>query len=692
MKNLFTLGTVGCLLVGCAAEPMIPPKLDVPARPIVVPAATGDGGGVVPPSGTVSIEENPTPPAVLPKVPPVAAVPGAAQAADVTLNFESLPLPAFIQTVYATVLKRNVSIDPAIMARKDLVTLRTGKPITATEAEESTRLLLKSYGIAVTDIGGLLRIVPDNANSGYMPEIRRGRALPDTPLPLRPIFQLIELQAVRNTEIVSYVRTLFGEKIKMTEDPGRNSVLLAGNGDDVQAAMEAIQMLDQPLFKGRSSVRITPLIWSADELAKRLTEILTQEGYAVGTTTNQGGVQFPITLLPVSGLNSIIVFSQSKEVVNHILEWAKVLDKPAEKSVGRSFFSYQVKNTDASRLAETVQQLLQGGPARNPASVTPGTAAPVAGFQSNNVVVDKATNTLLFRASGEDYTDVIRLLRELDRTARQVLIEVTVAEVNLSDKTTIGVDWIFTRLNRSGLNVTALGGNTGVTVTPNSSISGANALTGFVVGQLDGLGNARVILSALASNNKANVLSSPRVLARNGETASIQVGDEVPVLTSQQTSSATGSTGLISTVQYKSTGVILKIKPVVHSSDQVDLEITQEVSTVKNTTTGVSNSPTISKKSLDTKLTLKHGSTYVLGGLISNTTSKVSSGVPFLKDIPVLGQAFKTSTDEGSRDELIILITPYIMSDDTEARAVTEAFRKQLGPWAEEKKLVPAAK
>ncbi len=675
---------IAMALAGCATEPLIPAKLDIPARPqtqadSALAALNNNANSAKNDSATI-VTDNPKLPS-LPAKPaqPVAPV-ATGQAANVTLNFDSLPLPAFVQTVYATVLKRNISIDPAVMARKDLVTVRSGKALTAVEAENSARLLLKSYGIAVQDIGGLIRIVPDNTNAGYLPEIRRGRAMPDTPLPLRPVFQLVELQAVRNTEIVSYIKTLFGDKIRVTDDIIRNSLLLAGNGDDVQAALEAIQMLDQPLFKGRNSIRITPLIWSAEELVKRLTEILLQEGYAVGTA-KEGSVQYPITLLPIAGINSVIVFAQSKEIINHIVEWAQVLDKPAEKSVGRNFFSYQVRNTDASRLAETVQRLLGGTPAKattaTAASTTGAVAAPSA---ASSVVVDKATNTLLFRASGEEYTDIIRLLRDLDRTARQVLIEVTVAEVTLSDGMTTGVDWIFSRVNGSGRNVTASGGNTSGVI-PGNTLS---TIAGLVVSQLDGSGNPRAVLNAIANDGRVSVLSNPRLLVRNGEPASIQVGDSIPVLTSQQTNSATGGNGIISSIQYVETGTIMKIKPVIHSSDQVDMEIIQEISTPGETVPGGPNSPPISKRTLDTKLTLKHGTTYVLGGLISKRKEVSGRGVPFLKDIPLLGRAFKTNVESDKRTELVVMITPYIMNDDNDARAVTDAIRKQLGPWAQE--------
>jgi general secretion pathway protein D len=677
--RFFALAILSGIIAGCATPAVIPPPLQVPPR-ATPQAADASPAGIGDEPKRSLVLENPSPPVAAGK-PPTAPMPKpSAGPADIVLNFDQLPLPAFIQAVYATALKRTISIDPAISARKDLVTLRGGKSLTALEAESVAGLLLKSYGVAVQDLGGLTRFVPDSSSTGYLPEIRRGRALPDTPMPMRPVFLLAELQSIRNTDVTGYLRTLFGDKIKYTEDPARNSILLAGNGDDVQAALEAIQVLDQPMFKARNSIRISPSVWSADELAKRLTEILIQEGYAVGTSSSYGSVQFPITLLPVAGVNSVIVFAQSKEIIAHIVEWAKVLDKPAEKSTGRNFFSYQVRNTDASRLAETVQQLLSGivRPVATTSTAT-GTAASTA-VGGGGVVVDKATNTILFKATSDDYADIVRLLRELDRASKQVLIEVTVAQVAVDDSLTLGVDWIFRNLNDSGLNVTQLGGNTGPTATTFGSF------TGFAITQLDRLGRPRAVLNALASDNKVTILSNPSLIARNGEAASIQVGQDVPILTSQQTNSSTGGSGIISSVQYRNTGTILKIKPVIHSSDQVDMEVNQEVSSVANNTTGGISSPTINKSSLDTKLTLKHGSTYVLGGLISNTVDKTKSGVPFLKDIPVLGQAFSKTIDSTKRNELVILITPYIISDDGEARAVTDAFRKQLGAWAQEQK------
>jgi general secretion pathway protein D len=190
-----------------------------------------------------------------------------------------------------------------------------------------------------------------------------------------------------------------------------------------------------------------------------------------------------------------------------------------------------------------------------------------------------------------------------------------------------------------------------------------------------------VALNALATANKATILSSPRVQARNGETATIQVGQDVPIITGSTTVTA-GTTGVLQTIQYRTTGVVLKVKPVIHSGDQIDLDVTQEVSDAQSTKTGVADSPTFNTRKVDTKLTLRIGATVMLGGPISEEKSRGDSGIPFLKDIPVVGSLFSNQTGSGSRRELIVLITPYVINDAHDAEALTDAFRQSLGPWA----------
>lgn len=663
-NNNFLSVPIFLLMAGCAAEkPLIPPPLDLPKKVLEYSSFESSGTRDAVPSTMIS--ETPKPPPAtktetIKAAPPLPASAGREEA-NITLAFEQIPLPTFIQVVYGTTLKKNVNVDPAIVARQDLVTIRTGSPQTPTQVAEAARMLLKSYGISVIDLGSIVRIVPDNANLGYLPEIRRGRALPETPLPLRPIFQLVELQAVRNTDIAAWIKNMFADKVTMYEDPARNAVWLSGQSENVTAALEAIHVLDQPSMRGRQSVRITPAYMSADELTKKLTEIMQAEGYSAGP-------QGPIALVSIPSVNAVIVFAGDQAIVDHVVKWAADLDKPGAKGIGRSFFSYQVQYTDAQALAQTLEKVLGGSVAKPVGTAAAGAPALA------RVVVDQGSNTIIFQGSAEDYGQIKSLLELLDRPTKQALMEVTVAEVTLTDGSSFGVEWL---LKNAGLGALAA----------SQTKIGAAGLTYTRLGP-ESSNDVRILLTALANNNRATILSSPRVVSRNGETATIQVGDDVPIVTSTQTNTNTGASP-VQTIQYRNSGVILKVRPVIHSGNQIDLDVAQEVSTASETKTGVTSSPTFSSKKLETKLALKDGATVLLGGLISTTSSNGSNGLPILKDIPGIGPLFGSTSSSNNRKELIVLITTYIISNENDAQAVTDAFKKQLGPWAQ---TLPATK
>lgn len=593
------------------------------------------------------------------------------------MNLQQVPLPTFIQVVYAEVLKRNLNIDPAVLTRKELVTFRSGASQSAREFDDAMRLLLKSYKLAVIDAGGLLRVVPDTAQLGDVPEINRDEVNSDSPLPLRPLYQFVEMKVVRQNEVANWLKTLYADRLKVQEDIARNALVISGTPDVMRAALETIRLLDQPLMSGRKSVALTPAYWSADDLTKRLTEVLTIQGYAVapvGQAAMIGGVRYPVVLLPVPGVNSVYVFANSDEVLAHVVNWAKTLDKPNERGVGKNFFTYTVKHKDAGDLAKTLDQLLSGR--RGGAAVaTPNAGAAAAPAQRlSSVVVDQSSNTLIFQAEPDEYSQISALLQMLDRPAKSALIEVTVAELTLSDEKASGVEWLYKQVASNGST-----SNLGVT----SYGTAATAPLSFTF--TNGSKSVSLALKALAASNRVSILSSPRIHARNGEQAQIQVGSEVPIKTSAlgtQTSNSTTGTSVLTTYQYRTAGVLLKVKPVIHSGDQIDLEVEQEVSSADSTSTGVDQQPVFSTRRLATKLTLQNGSTVLMGGLITDNSSRGSGGVPWLKDVPVLGGLFGSQSAKGDRRELVLLITPYILNDAHDAELMTDAFRKMLGPWA----------
>lgn len=606
------------------------------------------------------------------------------EAGDLTVSVEQMSLPAFIQAIYGGILQLNYSVDAAVNARTDLITFRTPKPISGARLTELSAQLLKSYGIAVHDFGGVLRIVPSTSIASTLPLVRRGRAQPTVPQPLRPIFQYIETEAVRPQSLLAPLKSILGDKVKVEAD-NSGGLLLSGQPDDVQIALELVQVFDQPMLRGQHSSRIVPRFWSAEEFVRRLGEVLKAEGYNVG---NQGTGD-PVTLIALPPINSVIAFTSSPQVLKHVLDWVRELDQLSVAQAGSAFFTYPVKHSDAQDLAKALNELI-GGASATPsqqagtmpggATGTPAATPNLSNRSQRRVVVNGATNSLIFQGGNqEDYRQWLTLLSELDRPVKSALIDVLVAEVALNDDSNLGFSWKLQQLG-SGAQAVRL---SGTTYDLNASGSGlaVNALLG---------GNPlrQLAINALASNSDSRVISNPKIVTRNGEAANISVGQDVPTVSSQAVTTGntiigSNSTVVPQTIQYRNTGVLLRVRPVIHAGDRIDLEVSQEVSSAETTTTGVTTSPTIRKRSVETKLSLRDGATVMLGGLISETNTQSDSGIPLLKDIPGLGSLFKSATKSRTRTELIMLITPYVLNDVEDAQAATDSYQNTLGAWAD---------
>lgn len=677
---LATLWLTGCSMIGPIETTIAAPKpLVKPDRQAIT--GTPDSGSQTSTAtesaqGT-QIFQTPAPPRAR-RAPALRQPQGApANEGDPTLSavtLDGVPLPQFVNTIYATILKRNVSLDPAVQSRTDLVSLRTGKPQTAAQLSAAVQSVLRAYGVSVNEFDGLVRVVPSTGAGGVSPEIIRGRAQPDVPSSVRPIFYLVELDNTAQANVVSWVRTMFQGRVNVTEDPPRNAIMLSGQSDSVMAAVEAVRLLDQPILRGRYSARVTPVFWSATEMATRLVDVLTAQGY---NTSQAPTATAPILILPIAPVNSVAVFATSEEALHHALRWARELDQtPPSRTGGGRYITYYVRNTDADAVAKTLQEVLGGGAAA---------AAPVAGAPaaprpagSSRVVVNAAANSIIIQSSPTEYQQLYGLLQELDRPARSALIMATVAEVTLSEDEQFGFNWLLRQFTSHGYNV-----NGRVGPTPGAGPQDSGLTLNFA----SMAGDPRALLTALATSSRVRVLSNPSIVAINGQTASIQVGKDVPILTSQignTNSTSSNSTSVMQTVQYRNVGIILKVKPVIHSGGRVDLEISQEVSGSTSQETGVGNSPVITTRKVDTRLSVVDGNTMLIGGLITEQRDGSNAGVPYLKDVPLAGALFRTKGGETmTRTELVLLITPHIIEDDFDSRAMTEAFRSQFS-WGKE--------
>ncbi len=616
------------------------------------------------------------------------------------------PLPQLINTVFGDILKTPYAVGPDVAQRTDIVALRGVSGMSKRDFFRLVQVALKNYGVRVYIHDRVVNIVADTASNGPPPIVLKGQPGANTDA-AQPASQLFEAHSIEVGALVALMSDVFPQAGNLTfsADAVSNTVVVTGGPRDVAAAVSVLQQLDQPQFSGSSVFRAQPVFWSADSLAKSLQDALRAEGYRV---SGAPGTPRSVLVMPFASVNQVLVFARDPAVLTRARAWIDKLDQPAAFSGGSGTFIYQVQNIDARSLSELVSD--ESDHSAGPAQPTAAAAAPGSppanapsslsgggggSYKGGRLIVDPTGNRILFNGAAEDFAQLRSLLVALDVPLKEVLVEVTIAEVTLTDQTQLGLEWFFQHSMKGGVLSGGTQGGLGI---------GKNGLTlNFNRSDL------QASFDAFASNNNVNILSRPRLVARSGSEAHIQVGTDVPIITSQMNSptSTAGSTDILQSIQYRSTGIILHIKPVVYGEDQVNLEITQEVSSEQDNPNAAIGSPLILNRNVATELSLADGSTAVLGGLIDTSYTKGNSGIPLFKDVPLLGQGFRTDTVSANKTELVMLVTPHILRDSDQmsrwanrysdemdaAFKVGKGWSRTLTPYDSRKDLkVPASK
>lgn len=597
------------------------------------------------------------------------------------LNIDNMPLVAFINEVYGNMLHVSYQIDKSLQSVTDLVTVRITEPQTGEQLAHFVAKVLADYGVAIKKEAQYYRFVRGTgAPTDEPPLLISGRTLPSVPITHRPIFQIVPLIHVRNANVSAALNQIYsGQNLKITDDLERNAIMIQGPRQLVASALDTIKFLDQPAMRGRYSLRIDPLYQTPDNLSEALVEVLQSEGYGASSKLPMGS----ILILPMGKINAVFVFAADPNMLDLVKQWVEVLDKPTYGAEEDSMFYYAVKNTSAKDLAKTLsglvptimveqtkkEQKTPGAAAQASApNETPTTTRSLTGGKSS-LVVDEQRNAILFFGATETWQQILSIIRQMDVPSKQVLIEVTIAEVTLGETDKFGIEWL-------------INGKSGeYTFTAGTLASAAAPVAGALNFFLDSGGQTKMVMNALATDSRVNVLSTPRLMVKSGDEASIEIGTEVPIITSQGVPSGSPQTGgdsiFTQNVQYRKTGVILNIKPIVHSGKRIDIELSQELSSAEENTVSSISSPSILNRKVETALSLKDGASVLLAGLISDRNSLNDKGVPFFKDLPWLGSLFRTRGSTRDKSEIVVMIIPYILEDDGDAEAISETFRKQ---------------
>ena len=555
----------------------------------------------------------------------------AQQPQTIRINYVNADLSDVIRSL-AAVLNVNVVLS-GLPSRR--ITFQTPEPVPATQVGAVLEAILESQGLVLVQTGPVAQVMPE-ANRPSTGPVRVGKDFPSPP-PLGLVTQIVPLEFIRAEEGISLLKQVASKNARLEVVPRSNSVLITDRGVNIARYLDLLRQLDVKTG-GEEGLRtyVYPLKHaSAVELAGTLGQVF---GAAVATPAARQRVQ----ALEGRSLSSELTGFRRREV---------------ESAQDRAGMLPTIPSRTAPSAAESAQVQQQGLLGRT------------------TIVPDQATNSLVIRTAPPNFSVLQETIDQLDVRPPQVLLEVLIAEVTLDRANQYGINWqLFTQKGVSG--DSTRGATVGV---------GPQQFSDSLLKGLQGLGirlislatiDVRAILQALATRTNVRVLSTPRILALNNEEARILVGSEVPFVSS----TFAGLTAQLNTVvQFRNVGTQLTVIPTVNKDGYVTFRVLQEVSALsQQTVAAAQNAPIITTREAETSAIVKTGHTVVIGGLIGETQQTVESGVPLLKDLPLLGLLFKNRSTSHERTEIAIFLTPYVVFTDEQADSLMQRERDRL--------------
>lgn len=581
-----------------------------------------------------------------------------------TLAFVEADVRRVADAILGSMLGVTYEVDPAIQGN---ITLRTPNAVPREQLLPLFETSLQAIDGIVLVQGNSYRVVPRKRSGSATPVASSGRPVAGFAT------EAIPVRKGSPKEIGKLVEQLLGKDAVAGIDPVQSQIMVTGTSEERQAARALVQRLDVDMLSNMNFELYRLESVDANVLVGELEKIFAPPFDVIGGR---------LRVVPLPRLRSLLVIGSDRADFGRVEPWIRKLD--AGSSGARKLYSYAVQNGRARDLAISLQLVLGEPASSQPAASSPQTtstqstsddsetesprsrstaASSPAVTQSSSgirIVPNEENNSLLIYADGAEYEFIREALEKLDQPVAQVLIEATLAEVTLTDELRYGVDWAIA------------GGRTTFDLSNSAATVPTRIVPGFSFGYVGP--DVTSVLNALQAKTNVRVLSSPKLLVLNNQTASLQVGDQVPIVTQQSQSVGAPGAPIVNSIELRDTGVILKVTPRVNDSGTIILDISQEVSDVARTTTSGINSPTIQQRKLASTVATRSGQMIALGGLIRERSTSGRSGIPLLSQIPVIGGIFGQQTQDGSRTELIILLTPTVIRSPEETRQTVDTL------------------
>jgi general secretion pathway protein D len=615
-----------------------------------------------------------------------------AASGEVQVVVENMPLYDFANLAFGEILKLNYTLSQDVQSAQEKITLNMSRKMTGKDFFPFVVDLLRKNNLDIRDENGVIYV----RRKGQQAQQYQGETsseiytgtIPADLSPQKKITFIATSSYVPVSQILQVVRQmqLMNSDIKAEVLGGTQALALSGTVGALRQVVGLFYQLDRTSFANRDFNLVYFDYINVVDFDKKMKEVLPTLGIPMGRNISDVG----LLTIPFEKINALLVISARKEWLDTLITWKDKLDALESMGDEMQMFVYYPKNRPAEELVEVLKAVSSGGavqaavpPAAGTQRPTLPAAVPVAGpvaagalavpGKGFSAILDKGRNAVIVSSSPANYKLIRNILIQLDTPPRQVLIEATIYEVTLTDNLQYGVEW-FIRHNT--------GDFTGTISTLGGLALGTSGLS-YAISNLAGDFQAKVNLSA--TNNLINIISTPHIAMLDGKEATITVGTEVPIVTAEASaadiSGASGSTvqpSILRSVQYRNTGTILRVKPVINSEGALTIEINQELSEAQTNSVSNIDSPLILNRSIHTTLAVKSGETVLLGGLISTNKSTGESKVPFFGDLPLIGHLFKTNSVGNTKTELIVQITPYILNDLDQLDYITRKFKESV--------------
>jgi len=537
----------------------------------------------------------------------------------VSLSFDDADMYQVIQTVFGEILRVNYIVDQRVKGR---VTFRSVTPIEGDRVLSVMEVILRLNGVGVVEEGNLYRIVPISDVAREPAEVTVGRDPDSIVVEGKSIIRVVPVMYSQSSEIVKLITPFLTTTAAVIDVPNINHIMLVDTDSNVKRLLKLINLFDSEQTKKKKPQVYVYHVQNGK--AKDIAGILQQVFISSG---RGGAANPPLAASPSAGAKT----STSKE------------------SPGAA--------------ARSVLDGLSGSDSH----MGDGLVSPI-----TKIIAEESLNALIILSLPEDYEVIKEAIRRVDIIPRQVIIEGVIAEITLKDDLKLGVSWAL-QFAPGGMNgvLGAVDGTVGFDVPGATATSTTGSGTFSFAGTVGG--DFRAVIDTLATQSKAKLLAVPRILVTDNKEARIQVGEQVPIVTTETIASTT--TTAQRTIQYKDIGIILKVKPRINEGGLVTLDLAQEVSSYDTITLFDGETNIIVKKTeATTNLVVQDGQTILIGGLIREDISSTRSGIPYLSKIPLLGYLFGSTTDEDHRKELIILLTPRVIKNQHDARKTTSSY------------------